>query len=69
MTTPSSSAGLLRRGFGSLKDSLIRTITGTDGGTEKMTFYDCEDKNMAGEPVSMSAFKGNVVMVVNVASK
>lgn len=31
-------------------------------------FYDLKDKNMDGEPVSMSEFQGKVVCLVNVAS-
>ena len=55
--------------MGRLQDSVIRTFAGVDGGTEKSSFYDCVDKNMEGEDVPMSKYKGNVLMVVNVASK
>ena len=42
---------------------------GTDKGTAKTAFYDLVDKSMAGKEVLMSAFKGDVLCVVNVASK
>ena len=65
----SSGPGLFRRSLGRLQDSIIRTFAGVDGGTEKDNFYDCVDKNMNGETVPMSKYKGNVLLVVNVASK
>ena len=68
-TAESSGPGFFRRSLGRLQDSVIRTFAGVDGGTEKSSFYDCVDKNMEGEDVPMSKYKGNVLMVVNVASK
>ena len=71
-TTESSSSsepGFFRRSLGRLQDSVIRSLTGVDSGTDKTSFYDCTDKNMSGETVPMSDYKGNVLMVVNVASK
>ena len=37
--------------------------------TDKESFYDLVDKNMNKEDVLMSSFKGDVLLVVNVASK
>jgi hypothetical protein len=65
MTTP----GFFQRSLGRLQDTVIQTFAGVDKGTSKMSFYDCVDKNMAGEAVAMSSFKGDVLMLVNVASK
>jgi glutathione peroxidase-family protein len=42
---------------------------GSEKVTSKMNFYDLVDKKMDGEEVSMSTYKGNVLLVVNVASK
>lgn len=73
MTEPTESAdsepGFFHRSLGRLQDTVIRTLAGVDGGTEKTNFYDCADKNMDGETVPMSKYKGDVLMVVNVASK
>ena len=61
--------GFLRSSLGRLQDGVIRAFAGTDKGTDKSSFYDCVDKNMTGETVPMSKFKGDVLLVVNVASK
>ena len=44
-------------------------IYGSEKVTSKINFYDLVDKKMDGEEVSMSTYKGNVLLVVNVASK
>ena len=65
----STTPGFFRRSLGKLQDGVIRAFAGVDAGTSKASFYDCVDKTMDGETVSMSKFKGDVVLVVNVASK
>ena len=69
MAQATSTPGFLRRSLGKLQDGVIRAFAGVDGGTEKGSFYECVDKSMDGESVAMSKFKGDVVLVVNVASK
>ena len=50
--------------------NLIKNLRyGTEVVTSKESFYDLVDKNMKGEDVPMSTFKGEVLLVVNVASK
>jgi len=68
-TSSSSSVGFFRRSLGRIQDGIIRAIAGTDNGTDKTSFYDCVDKSIMGETVPMSQFKGDVLLVVNVASK
>ena len=48
--------------------SILLTLTLNAGETMKH-FYDFSAKSITGEEVSMSAYKGKVVLVVNVASK
>jgi len=48
--------------------SILLTLTLNAGETMKH-FYDFSAKSITGEVVSMSAYKGKVVLVVNVASK
>lgn len=51
------------------QDTLTRSIFGKEIVTLKESFYQLKDKDMDGNEVSMSTFKGNVLLVVNVASK
>ena len=51
------------------QDLLSRAMYGKEKVTSALNFYDLVDKNMAGEEVSMSSFKGQVLLLVNVASK
>lgn len=50
-------------------DAGTKMIYGSEKVTSKINFYDLVDKKMDGEEVSMSTYKGNVLLVVNVASK
>jgi len=52
-----------------LQDSATGLLFGKDGGTSKDAFYDLTDRDMKGNDVPMSKFKGDVLCVVNVASK
>lgn len=52
-----------------LQDAGTKVMFGSDGGTDKSSFYDLVDKDMHGNEVKMESFKGNVLCVVNVASK
>lgn len=63
-------SSLLSRGFGKVQDIATRLLYGTESVTTKMSFYDCVDKSMiTGETIPMSSFAGDVLLVVNVASK
>ncbi|MBA1421112.1 MAG: glutathione peroxidase [Epsilonproteobacteria bacterium] len=48
---------------------LITTYTLNAGAPMQKHFYDFEAKNIKGETISMSQYKGKVVLVVNVASE
>ena len=52
-----------------IQDGVSRCLFGREKVTSVQNFYDLVDKNMAGEQVSMSSFKGEVLLLVNVASK
>ena len=52
-----------------LKSSISKRIFGEETITMKESFYELLDKDMNGKEVQMSSFKGNVLLVVNVASK
>ena len=52
-----------------LQDGVTRAVFGKEKVTSIHNFYDLIDRNMAGEEVSMSSFKGKVLLLVNVASK
>jgi len=62
-------SSLLFRGFGKVQDVSTRLFYGAETVTSKMSFYDLVDKDMKGHEVSMSEFKGDVLLIVNVASK
>jgi hypothetical protein len=53
----------------SLQDASTKVLFGSDSGTDKTSFYDLVDKDMQGNEVKMESFKGDVLCVVNVASK
>lgn len=55
--------------LGSIQDGVTRAVFGKEEGTKKTAFYDLVDKDMDGNEVSMGKFKGDVLCVVNVASK
>jgi len=50
-------------------DGVNRLMFGKEAKVVKTAFYDCVDRAMSGKEVPMSNYKGDVVMVVNVASK
>lgn len=52
-----------------LQDTGTSFLFGNDSGTDKSKFYDLVDRDMDGNDVKMDKFKGNVLCVVNVASK
>jgi len=52
-----------------LQDTSTRLLFGNDAGTEKDAFYDLVDRDMDGNKVKMDKFEGDVLCVVNVASK
>lgn len=53
----------------SIQDAGTRLVFGKEAGTEKNAFYDLVDRDMDGNEVKMEAFKGDVLCVINVASK
>jgi len=55
--------------FARLQDAGTKLVFGKDGGTDKDAFYDIVDRDMDGNDVRMDKFRGNVLCVVNVASK
>jgi len=62
-------SGFLRRSFGAAQDSITRMMYGVETAASVASFYDCADKTMNGDAVKMSQFKGDVLLLVNVASK
>jgi hypothetical protein len=59
----------MSRLLAALHDVSVRALFGKETPTLKETFYDCADRLMDGKEVDMSAYKGSVVCLVNVASK
>lgn len=69
--TPSQStimSSVLLRGLAKVQDTTTRLLYGKEQVTRKMSFYECIDKDMAGNEVKMSSFAGDVLLLVNVAS-
>jgi len=60
---------IISRGLGKVQDATTKLLFGTEKVTSKMSFYDLVDKDMNGKEVKMSQFAGNVLLLVNVASK
>jgi len=61
--------GTIARVFGKVQDAATKLLAGTEQVTSKMNFYELVDRDMNGKEVSMSQFEGNVLLLVNVASK
>lgn len=55
--------------FSRVQGAVLRAAHGSDKTVTKTSFYELADKLIDGTPVSMSAYKGDVLLVVNVASK
>jgi len=55
--------------FSGLQGATNRAIFGRETVTMKNSFYDLTDVDMTGKKVPMSNFKGDILLVVNVASK
>ena len=55
--------------FSRVQGAVLRAAHGSDKAVTKQSFYELADKLIDGTPVSMSAYKGDVLLVVNVASK
>lgn len=55
--------------FSRVQGALLRAAHGSDKTVAKQSFYELADKLIDGTPVTMSAYKGQVLLVVNVASK
>lgn len=59
----------IKKGLAKAQDAVTRTAFGKAPPTTIQAFFDIVDKNMKGEEVPMSNYKGSVLAVVNVASK
>jgi glutathione peroxidase-family protein len=63
-------ANLITRALGAVQDTTTRVLYGAEKATNKPSFYACVDRALGTNvEVPMSDFQGNVVVVVNVASK
>ena len=51
------------------QDLMFRVRSGIEPACAKAHFYDLVDQDMDGKEVPMSQFKGDVLLLVNVASK
>jgi hypothetical protein len=60
---------MLKTAFFAAQDFSTRLLYGVETTTAKMAFYELADKNMAGDEVKLSDYAGNVLLLVNVASK
>jgi len=60
---------MLKATIKTVQDAASRAMFGKEVVTTKQHFYDLIEKNMEFEKVPMSNYKGNVLLVVNVASK
>ncbi len=52
----------------SIQSRVSKALYGKEVVTLKQSFYELVDRDMNGKEVPMSAFKGDVLLVVNVAS-
>ena len=55
--------------FRSLQDASTRALYGKEQVSSAMSFYTLIDRDMSGKVVEMSKYEGNVLLLVNVASK
>ena len=55
--------------FSKVHDGVNRMLFGKEARNLKAHFYELIDRNMFGQEIPMSNYKGDVVMVVNVASQ
>jgi hypothetical protein len=62
-------SNLLKSAFAKVQDKVTHAIYGIETKTGKMTFYSTSDIDMTGKERNMDEFKGNVLLIVNVASK
>ena len=60
---------MLRRVFGKIQDAVNVAVFGQEIPTNVDAFFKLVDRDMKGDEVPMSNFKGSVLCVVNVASK
>jgi hypothetical protein len=62
-------SGLLGRAFGAVQDTVTRAVYGAEKKVTKVAFADLYDRNMKGDEIKMAGFVGDILLVVNVASK
>jgi hypothetical protein len=55
--------------FSRVQGAVLRAAHGSDKAVTKQSFYELADTLIDGRSQKMSAFKGDVLLVVNVASK
>lgn len=60
---------MMKKALLAAQDATTRLVYGKEKPISKMSFYDCVDRKINGEEVKMSEFAGNVLLLVNVASK
>jgi hypothetical protein len=61
-------SNMLRRGLGKIQDAVNLAVFGKEMPTNVDAFFKIVDRDMKGDEVPMSNFKGSVLCVVNVAS-
>jgi hypothetical protein len=59
----------LFRALGAAQDAATKVLYGKEQKISKTAFTELVDRNMNGEEVKMSGFVGDVLLLVNVASK
>jgi hypothetical protein len=62
-------ASYIKKGLAKAQDGVTKAVFGKETPTSIDAFYKIVDNNMKGEEVPMSAYKGSILAVVNVASK
>lgn len=62
-------ASYIKKGLAKAQDGVTKAVFGKEAPTSIDAFYKIVDKNMKGEEVPMSVYKGSILAVVNVASK
>ena len=59
----------MKKALFAVQDATTRLVYGKEKKITKMSFYECVDRKITGEEVKMSEFAGDVLLLVNVASK
>lgn len=62
-------ASILKKGLAKAQDGVTKAIFGKETPTSIESFFQIVEKNMKGEDVHMSNYKGSILAIVNVASQ